>query len=170
MAHEEEEHSIKLLVPVADYVDRAKLAEALHALSVFKDPLIVLLHVVEVPFSAPLDPTLQKDEVYKAGLFVTPIAEWLREQKYHVKMEIRTARKSSEGIIEEAEEITVEEEAEEPEPAAPRAPVPAPKSKKKKAKKARPKRAKARKKAGAKKKKGARKKSSAKKGRRTKKR
>jgi nucleotide-binding universal stress UspA family protein len=102
MAHEEEEHSVKLLVPVANYVDRAKLAEALHALSVFKDPLIVLLHVVEVPFSAPLDPTLQKDEVYKAGQYITPIAEWLREQKYHVKIEIRTARKSAEGIIEEA--------------------------------------------------------------------
>jgi nucleotide-binding universal stress UspA family protein len=102
MAHEEEEHSVKLLVPVANYVDRAKLAEALHALSIFKDPLIVLLHVVEVPFSAPLDPTLQKDEVYKAGQYVTPIAEWLREQKYHVKIEIRTARKSAEGIIEEA--------------------------------------------------------------------
>ncbi len=102
MAHEEEEHSVKLLVPVADYVDRAKLAEALHALSIFKDPLIVLLHVVEVPFSAPLDPTLQKDEVYKAGQYITPIAEWLREQKYHVKIEIRTARKSAEGIIEEA--------------------------------------------------------------------
>ena len=102
MAHEEEEHSVKLLVPVADYVDRAKLAEALHALSIFKDPLIVLLHVVEVPFAAPLDPTLQKDEVYKAGQYITPIAEWLREQKYHVKIEIRTARKSAEGIIEEA--------------------------------------------------------------------
>ncbi len=102
MEHEEEEHSVKLLVPIADYIDKAKLAQALHALSVFKDPLIVLLHVVEVPFSAPLDPSLQKDEVYKAGQFVTPIAEWLREQKYHVKIEIRTARRSSEGIVEEA--------------------------------------------------------------------
>ncbi len=102
MGHEEEEHAVKLLVPIADYVDKAKLAEALHAISIFKDPLIVLLHVVEVPFSAPLDPSLQKDEVYKAGQFVTPIAEWLREQNYHVKMQIRTARKSSGGIIEEA--------------------------------------------------------------------
>lgn len=102
MAHEEEEHAIKLLVPIADYVDKAKLAKALHALSIFKDPLIVLLHVVEVPFSAPLDPSPYKDEIYKAGQFVTPIAEWLREQNYHVKMEIRTARDSAEGIIEEA--------------------------------------------------------------------
>ncbi len=102
MTHEEEEHATKLLVPVANYVDRAKLAEALHALSVFKDPLVVLLHVVEVPFSAPMDPTLHKEEIYKAGQFLIPISEWLRQQNYHVKTQIRTARDSAEGIIEEA--------------------------------------------------------------------
>ncbi len=102
MEHEEEEHSVKLLVPVANYVDRAKLAEALHAVSVLKDPLIVLLHVVEVPFSAPLDPSPYKDEIYKAAQFVNPIADWLREQGYHVKTEIRTARDAADGVIEEA--------------------------------------------------------------------
>lgn len=102
MSHEEEEHAVKLLVPISNYVDKAKLAEALHAVSVFKDPLIVLLHVVEVPFSAPLDPSPYKDEIYKAGQFVTPIAEWLRQENYHVKVEIRTARDSAGGIIEEA--------------------------------------------------------------------
>lgn len=102
MEHAEKEHVTQLLVPVANYVDREKLAEALHAVSVFRDPLVVLLHVVEVPFSAPLDPSPYKDEIYKAGQFVSPIADWLREQGYHVKIEIRTARDSAEGIVEEA--------------------------------------------------------------------
>lgn len=41
--------SVKILVPIATSADRQLMTRALYALSAFKDPEMVLFHVVEMP-------------------------------------------------------------------------------------------------------------------------
>ena len=100
-----EGHPVKILIPISSFVDREKIAQALHALSVFKDPIVVLFHVVEVPSrTSPVDTHPFKNEMAEAENRLLPIADWLRGQNYNVVVRVVVARDKVEGIIAEANE------------------------------------------------------------------
>jgi len=100
-----EGHLVKILIPISSFVDREKIAHALHALSVFKDPMIVLFHVVEVPSrTSPVNAHPFKDQIAEAEDRLLPIADWLRSQNYNAVVRVVVARDRVEGIVTEANE------------------------------------------------------------------
>jgi nucleotide-binding universal stress UspA family protein len=97
--------SVKILIPISSFVDREKIAQALHALSVFKDPGVVLFHVVEVPSrTSPVNTHPFKNEIAEAEVRLLPVADWLRSQNYNTVVRVVVARDKVEGIVTEANE------------------------------------------------------------------
>jgi nucleotide-binding universal stress UspA family protein len=96
-------YTAKILIPIASYIDRERLAKVLHALSVFQNPLIVLLHVIEVPSrTVPLEPFGQEREIALAHSRLSQTSLWLKEQGYESKTKVVIARSIPEGIVTEA--------------------------------------------------------------------
>lgn len=73
-------------------------------MSAFKNPTIVLFHVVEVPsLTATLDPEPYRTELDKAEQKLSDLAKWLRRQSLKVRVKVVVARNVAEGIIDETE-------------------------------------------------------------------
>jgi nucleotide-binding universal stress UspA family protein len=95
---------VKILIPVGEPVSRKLITQALHVMSTFKNPTIVLFHVVEVPSrTATLDPEPYRAELDKAEKKLTDLAEWLRKQSLRVRVKVVVARNVADGIIDETE-------------------------------------------------------------------
>jgi nucleotide-binding universal stress UspA family protein len=78
------------------------MTKALYALSAFKDPEIVLFHVVELPSrTVPIEVVSHKEEIALADEILSPIAEWLKEQSYASRKKIVVARDVAEAIVNE---------------------------------------------------------------------
>jgi nucleotide-binding universal stress UspA family protein len=85
-------------------VSRKLITQALHVMSAFKSPTIVLFHVVEVPSrTAALDPEPYQNELDEAERKLTEIANWLRRQALKVRVKVVVARNVADGIIDETE-------------------------------------------------------------------
>jgi nucleotide-binding universal stress UspA family protein len=85
-------------------VSKELITKALHLLSAFASPLIVLLHVIEVPSrTATLDPELYRNEIKDAETRLSEISEWLTSQGVSVRSKVAIARGVAEGIITETE-------------------------------------------------------------------
>lgn len=94
---------VKILIPIADRADRQLMTRALYALSAFKDPEIVLFHVVEMPSrTVPIEVVSHKEEIALADEILSPISEWLKEQNYAARKKIVVARDVAEAIVNEA--------------------------------------------------------------------
>ena len=99
-----EERAARILIPVGDVTDEEKIIKALYTLSVFQTPLIVLLHIIEVPSRVtPLYPSIFKEEIERWEEKLDGISRWLNQQGYRTAVKIMTARNIAEGIISEAE-------------------------------------------------------------------
>jgi nucleotide-binding universal stress UspA family protein len=95
---------VKVLIPVGDPVSRKLITQALHVMSTFKSPTIVLFHVVEVPSrTATLDPEPYRAELDRAEKKMNELAEWLRKQSLRVRVKVVVARNVADGIIDETE-------------------------------------------------------------------
>lgn len=95
---------VKVLIPVGEPVSRKLITQALHVMSVFKNPTIVLFIVVEVPSrTATLDPEPYRTELDKAEEKLNDLAKWLRKQSIKVRVKVVVARNAAEGIIDETE-------------------------------------------------------------------
>ncbi len=95
---------MKVLIPVGDPVSKKLITQALHVMSAFKHPTIVLFHVVEVPSrTAALDPEPYRNELKKAEEKLNELARWLRNQSLRVRIKVVVARNAAEGIIDETE-------------------------------------------------------------------
>ncbi len=95
---------MKVLIPVGEPVSRKLITQALHVMSAFKHPTIVLFHVVEVPSrTATLDPEPYRNELDKAEQKLNELAKWLRNQSVGVRVKVVVARNVAEGIIDETE-------------------------------------------------------------------
>jgi nucleotide-binding universal stress UspA family protein len=93
----------KILVPIANRADRQLMTRALYALSAFKDPEIVLFHVVEMPSrTVPIELVSHKEELALADEVLSPIAEWLKKEGYVTRKKIVVARDVAEAIVNEA--------------------------------------------------------------------
>jgi len=93
----------KILIPIADFYDKEKITHGLQVLSVFKNPLIVLFHIIEVPSrTQSLNTHPYEKQIAEHRRRIEAIAEWLREQDYEVKVKIALARSIVEGIVTEA--------------------------------------------------------------------
>jgi nucleotide-binding universal stress UspA family protein len=96
--------SAKILIPVGDLVSKELITRALHLLSPFASPIVVLLHVIEVPSrTATLDPELYRNEIKDAEARLGEISEWLTGQGMNVRSKVAIARGVAEGIITETE-------------------------------------------------------------------
>ena len=94
---------VKMLVPIADRADRQLMTRALYALSAFKDPEIVLFHVVEMPSrTVPIEVVSYKEEIALADEVLSPITEWLKKEGYVTRKKIVVARDVAEAIVNEA--------------------------------------------------------------------
>ena len=93
---------VKILVPIATSADRQLMTRALYALSAFKDPEIILFHVVELPSrTVPIEVVSHKEEIALADEILSPITEWLKEQGYASRKKIVVARDVAEAIVNE---------------------------------------------------------------------
>ncbi|MGQ9542484.1 MAG: universal stress protein [Candidatus Bathyarchaeia archaeon] len=93
----------KILIPIADFYDKEKITHGLQILSVFKNPLIVLLHIIEVPSrTQSLNTHPYKNDIAERKERIERVADWLREQDYEVKVKVALARSVVEGIVTEA--------------------------------------------------------------------
>jgi nucleotide-binding universal stress UspA family protein len=94
---------VKILVPIAHRADKQLMTRALYALSAFKDPEIVLFHVVEMPSrTVPIEVVSHKEEIALADEVLSPIAEWLKNEGYVTRKKIVVARDVAEAIVNEA--------------------------------------------------------------------
>ena len=94
---------VRIVVPIANRADRELMTRALYALSAFKDPEIVLFHVVEMPSrTVPIEVVSHKEEIALADEILSPISEWLEEQGYVARKKIVVARDVAEAIVNEA--------------------------------------------------------------------
>lgn len=97
------EHLVKILIPIASFVDKEKLLSGLNALTLFRSPLIMLFHVIALPSrTSPLDISAHKEAVSAAENRLKDIAEWLKEQGCQVMVKVVLARNIVEGIVTEA--------------------------------------------------------------------
>jgi len=95
--------SVKILIPIAASADRQLMTRALYALSAFKDPEIVLFHVVEMPSrTVPIEVISHKEEIALADEVLSPTAKWLEKEGYSVRKKIVVARSVAEAIVTEA--------------------------------------------------------------------
>jgi nucleotide-binding universal stress UspA family protein len=95
---------VNILIPVGDIVSKQLINQALHILSAFKNALVVLLHVVEVPSrTAILEPEPYQEDIRRAEQRLTNLAKWLTDQGLRVRIKVAVARSIPEGIIEEAD-------------------------------------------------------------------
>jgi len=93
----------KVLVPIAASADRQMMVRALYALSAFKNPEIVLFHVVEMPSrTVPIEVISHREEIALADEILSPTAEWLVKQGYATRKKIVVARDVAEAIVAEA--------------------------------------------------------------------
>ncbi len=96
--------SARILIPVGDAISKKLITRALHVLSAFRKPAIVLLHVVEVPSrTSALDPEAYRSEIDKAKDRLMELSKWLADQGLHVTVKVAVARNVVEGIIDETE-------------------------------------------------------------------
>jgi len=94
----------KILIPVGGVVSRELITRALHVLSVFKNPLIVLLHVVEVPSrTATLETEPYQAQIREAEDRLREVSKWLTDQDLEVQVKVAVARSAAEGIVVETE-------------------------------------------------------------------
>ncbi len=94
---------VKVLVPIAASADRQLMIRALYALSAFRDPEIVLFHVVEMPSrTVPIEVISHKEEIALADEVLSPTAGWLEKQGYATRKKIIVARDVAEAIVAEA--------------------------------------------------------------------
>jgi len=95
--------SVKILIPIATSADRRLMTRALYALSAFKDPEIVLFHVVEMPSrTVPIEVMSHKEEITLADEVLSPTAGWLEKEGYKTRKKIVVARDIAEAIVTEA--------------------------------------------------------------------
>jgi nucleotide-binding universal stress UspA family protein len=101
---EKRSFSSKILIPLGPELDKPKMISALDALSSFKEPLLVLFHVIELPSrTVPLDQAIQESDFKETEeKHVLQVAKWLREQGYNVQTKVAVARSVADGVIEEA--------------------------------------------------------------------
>jgi len=98
-----EKPPVKILVPIATSADRQLMIRALYALSAFKDPEIVLFHVVEMPSrTVPIEVISHREEIALADEILSPTANWLEKQGYATRKRIVVARDVAEAIVTEA--------------------------------------------------------------------
>jgi nucleotide-binding universal stress UspA family protein len=96
--------SVKILIPIGDLFSRQLITRALHLLSAFREPLVVLLHVVEVPSrTGTLDPDPYREEIDKAEKRLRDLSRWLDNQGLKAAVKVAVARNVAEGIVEETE-------------------------------------------------------------------
>lgn len=94
---------VKILVPIAARADRELMTRALYALSAFKDPEVVLFHVVEMPSrTVPIEVISHKEEIALADEVLSPTAEWVEKEGYKTRKKIVVARDVAEAIVAEA--------------------------------------------------------------------
>ncbi len=92
----------KILIPIAVSADKERMVRALYALSAFRDPGIVLFHVVEMPSrTVPIEVVSHREEITLAGDILFPTEKWLQEQGYAVAKKIVVARDVAEAIVSE---------------------------------------------------------------------
>lgn len=78
--------------------------QALHVLSAFKNPSIVLLHVIEVPSrTATLETEPYQDDISRAENELNDVSTWLSNQGLNVQLKVAVARNIADGIVEETE-------------------------------------------------------------------
>jgi nucleotide-binding universal stress UspA family protein len=96
--------SVNILIPVGDIVSKQLINQALHILAAFKNAIVVLLRVVEVPSrTAILEPEPYQDDIRRSEQKLTNLAKWLTDQGLRVRIKVAVARSIPEGIIEEAD-------------------------------------------------------------------
>jgi nucleotide-binding universal stress UspA family protein len=96
--------SAKVLIPVGDMISKPLITQALHVLSAFRNPLIVLLSVIEVPSrTSTLDPEPYQNEIKQAEMRLSEVSRWLTDQGIRVHSKIAVARNVAEGIVTETE-------------------------------------------------------------------
>ena len=94
----------KILIPVGDIVSKELITKALHLLSTFKSPLIVLFHVIEVPSrTATLETEPYEAQIKSAEKRLVDISTWLTGQGLEVRIKVAIARYIAEGIIDEVD-------------------------------------------------------------------
>ena len=94
--------TVKILIPVGDIVSKELITKALHVLSTFKSPLIVLFHVIEVPSrTATLETEPYEAQIKSAEKRLVDLSTWLTGQGLEVRIKVAIARYIAEGIIDE---------------------------------------------------------------------
>jgi nucleotide-binding universal stress UspA family protein len=92
----------KILIPVGDIVSKELITKALHVLSTFKSPIIVLFHVIEIPSrTATLETEPYEAQIKSAEKRLGDISTWLTGQGLEVRIKVAIARYIAEGIIDE---------------------------------------------------------------------
>jgi len=94
----------KILIPIGLVFNKRRITQALHALSAFRKPTVVLLHIVEVPSrTATLEPEPYQDDIEKAKRTLTDLVVWLRQQGFRARLKVALARSAAQGILDELE-------------------------------------------------------------------
>ena len=89
---------------MGEIVSKQLIMQALHVLSAFRTPNIVLLHVIEVPSrTATLETEPYQEEIRRAENKLSELTKWLTAQGLSVKAKVAVARNTADGIIEETE-------------------------------------------------------------------
>jgi nucleotide-binding universal stress UspA family protein len=92
----------KILIPVGEIVSKELITQALHVLSAFKSPLIVLFHVIEIPSrTATLETEQYEAQIKSAKKRLVDFSTWLTEQGLEVRIKVAIARNTAQGIVDE---------------------------------------------------------------------
>ena len=96
--------SAKILIPVGKAFSKQLITQALHLFSVFKNPLIILFSVVEVPSrTGTLETEPYRVQINQAEKKLNDLSKWLTAQDLKVRVKVVVARNVAEGIVEETE-------------------------------------------------------------------
>ncbi len=94
----------KILIPIGDLFSKELITTALHILSIFQKPIVILFHVVEVPSrTGALEPEPYREQIKTADAKLRELAKWLADQGLIVETKVAVARSAADGIIAETE-------------------------------------------------------------------
>jgi len=98
---EEEPPPDIVLLPLDRFMDIEGLSHVVLFLKQWNNSSLVLLHIIRLPMSSPLDEEIFTDEIELAREWLKPLENWCLEQGFRTRLKIRLARNIADRILDE---------------------------------------------------------------------
>ncbi len=92
----------KVLLPVPSKVDKYLVSKYMSVIQLLREPEVVILNVIQLPFSSSLDQEQHAEAIETSRRELEKLKEFFRQQGINAKVKVGIGRDAADGIITEA--------------------------------------------------------------------